>query len=308
MKKILFLLVVLLCSCTPAFVSSMNGVSRDLHEGLELYDKQDYAGAADKITRAIDNIPVADDMYKHDTSAYLRPEGLAAWERVKLEASVIGRAWRSHAYLHLGKNGEAAADANWIVDDFNKNRCARSREDDKKDCDAAVARAVYVRGTVQHASGNFKSAVEDYDWVVKNSSDLGWAAYEQRGRAYAGLNDFATAFAHFAELAKQYPEYAEAHALQCYAAYNLFNGTNFQNSRQGRKKKERKLDEIAAYCKKALELDPENALAKETAGHIGNIGMLGVVKSLMSGDIVEDAMDEAFKELDGKKSRSKGGK
>ena len=164
---------------------------------------------------------------------------------------------------------------------------------------------MYVRGTLSIVNGNFKGAVADIDWVVQNSSTLGWAAYEQRGRAYIGLNDFTTAFAHFEKLTKQFPEYAKSHALQCYAAYKLFNETKFENSKQGRKKKEKKLDEVAAYCNKALKLDPENALAKDTSGRIGEIGMFGAVESLMLGDILDDAMDEAFKEMKKKDRRPK---
>lgn len=249
----------------PAWLNMISSVENDFETGLKLFESEDYGGAVEKLTRAIDNIPVADKMYK-DSREAMDAGSSIKWDSLKSDGILQARAIRGHAYVLLEKYDEAKTDANWVVDYYNKNKC--TRKDNEKLCKEAVERVMFVRGAVHQTAGEYKEAIRDYDWVVKNGKTFGSVAYENRGRAYFAVKDFTTAYTHFDKLVQENPTSADYYALRCTSAYEIFKNTAFENSKKGREDKKRKLEEISADCNKSLEIDPENELAKETAGYL----------------------------------------
>jgi tetratricopeptide (TPR) repeat protein len=247
------------------WLSMIRSVENDFDTGLKLFESEDYGGAVEKLTSAIDNIPVADKMYK-DSREAMDAGSSVKWESLKSDGILQARAIRGHAYLVLEKYDEAKTDANWVVDYYNKNKC--TRKDNEKLCKEAVERGMFVRGAVHQTAGEYKQAIQDYDWVVKNGKMFEWVAYENRGRVYLALEDFKTAYTHFDRLIQEYPTSAEYYAFRCNTGYELLKNTTFEDSQKGKQERRKKLKEISADCKKALEIDPKNELAKETAGNL----------------------------------------
>ncbi len=269
MKKIIaIVLIAPLFACAPAFVDRMQGIHNDLRESLALLGKNDYEGTINEVTRVLKDIPEVDIMYGADTNYEYHTEKLeSGWEKTKFAANVSGKSFRSISYYNLGKYGDAFDDANSVIDYCNKNKS--TREDLKELCREALEAVVFVRGEVYRISKkDYTRAIRDFDWVVENGKKLGRQAYDSRALSYLGLGDFHTAYAHFDELIKQYPGVADYYAGRCSAGYEIFTRTKFAVGKQGRKEQEKKLDEIGADCGKALELDPNNKLAIQTAAYL----------------------------------------
>ena len=213
MKKwVASITAVLAFSCTPGWLSMMTSVQDDFKEGELLYRNDNYAGAVQKLTRGIDNIPVAEKMYL-DSSGTLTAESRPRWEGLKSDGLLYVRSIRGHSYLNLKQYDQAKNDANWVITTYNKNKCVR--EEDKKICETAVETAVFVRGQIYHEASDYKRAIRDYDWIVRNGKVFLSEAHENRGRACLGTGDFKEAYESFSELLKRSPSHAQAYALRC---------------------------------------------------------------------------------------------
>jgi Tfp pilus assembly protein PilF len=167
------------------------------------------------------------------------------------------------------------------------------------DLDPKYGDAYHNRGLAYSNKGQYDQAISDFTKAIELDPKHG-KAYGGRGVAYCAKGQFDRARSDFNNAKKLDPNLkgvdeamAQCYASRCTAGYELFKNSKFENSEKGKGEKRKKLEEISADCKKALEIDPKNELAKETADNLAGEKAYGQFLEGM------DKADEEFRSLFG---------
>jgi tetratricopeptide (TPR) repeat protein len=252
-------------ACTPAFHRNMIASYDKYKEGCNAYDAQRWADAEVLFTDAINTMYLADSQYGSYTGDYyLTDEGSKSWQLFMKTIPFRATSLRAYSRTCQKKYDLAFKDANWVIEKIKRKECDFNKAE--KLCKQCYEFAVFVRGDLyNYGYKYYQKAIDDYTWVVENGAYYTWYAYKNRGSAYLFLGQYEVALTHFREYSKKFPKNADGYALMCLVKFNMYADKYLTGKLLSKQQKDAKnflYSDALKDCKKALEIDPENDIAK----------------------------------------------